>query len=235
MIELVTPDLEWMEACHDSEDMDHPAVIQPGMGKFTGGDKPVEVRIEAPYTLLLAPGMSMIHRGTFGVVESMPPSHILAMAIHRFWLTPKFRGLEQTTLDGLVRWCEEAPPPSARHCPRCKGKKFDPSGEHHPGDERLLLACIKCDGHGVIISNFDAGLDKIGTVQVDRRLLLPVLRHLRGDEVALGVGNSVNGLGMEAHIRPFTRRGDPQIGDWGFEWRIQLDDFTPPENLVKPA
>lgn len=234
MIELVTPDLGWMETFHDSEDMDHPAVIQPGRGEFTGGDKPVEVLIEAPHTLLLAPGLSMVHRGTCGLVESMPPTHILAMTVQRFWLTPEFCALEQTTLDALIRWCEDVPPLTGKRCPRCGGKRIDPSRESHPNDDSMLRACAKCDGHGVIIGNFDAGLDKIGTVQVDRRLLLPILRHLRGDDVALAVAKSPNGQTMEAHLRSFVRRGDGKTGEWG-DWRIQMDDFTPLDKLVTPA
>jgi hypothetical protein len=234
MIELVTPDLGWMETFHDSEEMDHPAVIQPGRGEFTGGDKPLTVNIEAPHTLLLAPGLSMVHRGTCGLIESAPPAHILAMAVQRFWATPELRGIEQMTLDGLIRWCEAAPALTGKRCPRCGGKRIDPSQEKHPDDDSMLRACLKCDGHGVIIGNFDEGLDKIGTVQIDRRLLLPILRHLRGDEVALGIARSVNGLGAEAHIRPFTRHGDQQNADWG-DWRIQMDDFTPLDKLVTPA
>lgn len=233
-IELLTEDLTWMETYHDSEDMDHPGTIQPGMGRFTGGEKPVEVKIDKPHTLMMCPGLSMVHVGDYGLIQSMPPPYILAAMVNRFWLTPELGVVRYTTLDGLVRWCEAAPPLTGATCPNCKGKRLDPRGRVNPDDPEARLACQRCDGNGIVISNFEAGLDKIGVVNVDRRLLLPVLKHLRGDEVALGVSRSVDGGAVEAHIRPFLRHSDKQSGEWG-DWRIQLDDFVSLDKLIQPA
>lgn len=246
MIELINQDLGWMEKYQDSEELDRPAIIQPGVARFENGDT---ATIKMPHSLLLCAGLSMVHQGKYddGLVENMPPEEILQAAVERFWLAEGWdtsdgrlqkihlSGVTQWgTLDGLIRWCEDAPALEVRRCPRCKGRRIEPTGERHPDDETMMRGCQKCDGHGVVISNFDAGLANIGVVQVDRRLLLPILRHVRADEVAVGVSKSPVGEWMEAQIRPFIRRDDGKGGVWG-DWRIQLDDFTPPENLIQPA
>lgn len=233
MIELVSPDLTWMEAIHDCADFDSPATIQPGKGLFTSSDgKHREIIIEQPHVLAVAPGLRLLHRGTYGAVEVMPPGYILQMAVAEFFGHSHLAVLEKTTLDGLVRWCKEAPSISLKRCTVCDGRMVDPSGETHPDDASLHLACQKCDGVGLLVANWDESLGAVGRVKVDRWQLMRVLKHLRGDEVIIGAAPSVTGGLADIHIRHIVRQNSKEeFGDW----RIVMQPVADVDKLVTPA
>jgi len=179
--------------------------------------------IEHPYALALSPMLDVIVRGEYGKVATLPPQDILENAVKRFWLAP-LGVSEFHTLDGLIRWCQETPRLRVRVCDSCKGTMLDPEGRSHPEDPTLKLSCQKCDGAGLITRNYKETLGAVGPFHVDRLALLRVLRHLRGEQVAVTVGGMIPGEPMDIHVR-HVRKVSGEKAEWG-DWRICMQPIV---------
>jgi len=219
MIEVITPDLSWLETIHDSDEVDSPMTILPGRAVLPpeADGRRLNFVIEHPYALALSPMLDVVVRGEYGTVPALPPTDILENAVKRFWLAP-LGNSEMHTLDGLIRWCQEAPKLMLRVCGACKGTMLDPERRTHPDDSTLVLACQSCDGAGLITRNYKDTLGSVGPFHIDRLALLRVLQHLHGENAAMCIGGMIPGEPMDIHVRQ-VRKMDGDKAEWG-DWRI---------------
>ena len=219
MIEVITPDLSWLETIHDSDEVDSPMTILPGRAVLPpeADGRRLNFVIEHPYALALSPMLDVVVRGEYGTVPALPPTDILENAVKRFWLAP-LGNSEMHTLDGLIRWCQEAPKLRLKVCDACKGTMLDTERRTHPEDPTLVLSCQSCDGAGLITRNYKDTLGSVGPFHIDRLALLRVLQHLHGENAAMCIGGMIPGEPMDIHVRQ-VRKMDGDKAEWG-DWRI---------------
>lgn len=216
-LDIINPDLSWMTAIHDDEHVIAPVVLPPLL------DAKRTTITTTPHVLAISAGLAMVHEGAdVGRMMLAPLAHeVVKWAVKTFFDTDRLVGIKPMTLDGLIRWVNDAPEVVHVKCPHCNGTRM--TDETHPDDENMRLVCAHCDGHGFIIANYDAGLDKVGPIIVDRRALRPILPHLRGNDVALAIAPSVDRPGeADVHVRQTrTAPGNGLTGVFG-AWRIVL-------------
>jgi hypothetical protein len=236
-IEVITPDLSWLHSIHRPETMlgdhfvEHPFQIIEDDVCLAG--KPA-FRIDAPYGVAIDNVVAVAARGTLaGLVANLPPPEVTDWAIRTFLATEGLVGFEIMTLDALARFAD-LPPPTLKRCPRCRGKLREPGTEVLMGVHATLvdrttgatlrecpsqMVCTLCDGQGRI-PYLDDGFAQKGPVKIDRRALTRIVPHLRGSEVAFCTAPSLDGLGMDIHVRPYVEQnGQKTVGG---EWRIVL-------------
>ena len=233
-IELVAPDLSWMSKMHHPEMIvgDHP-VPRPftlPAGELRSLDGKNAYVVEDDYVVACGGGADVAVRGKQDV-PVIPPDDVRVWAAQAFFVTAGLGLVRTMSLDALVRLAD-LPPPTLSRCPHCRGKLREPGAEVLVGAMAVRSdgigcpsapICSVCGGYGRV-PHLEDGYDEIktplGVIKVDRRALTPIVKHLRGDQVALCLAPSLESLGMDAHLRPYVEiKGKKCVGgDWRIVW-----------------
>lgn len=235
-IELVSEDLSWLATVHRPETtvndhrMTRPFQLPAGVMKSIDS-KGDEYVIDADFAIACGGGADVAVKGRVdlnNLVDVVPATDVLVWAAQTFFATSGLQMIQNMSLDALVRLAD-LPPPTLTRCPRCRGRLREPGADAVVGahatteDGRGCVSaapCKQCDGYGRI-ANWEDGYMQIGPITVDRRGLTAIAKHLRGDQVALCVAPSHEGLGLDAHLRPYVEQQGKQHavgGDWRVLW-----------------
>ena len=234
-IELINEDLSWLSTVHRPEMLvnDHrvPRPFQLPAGVMNSLDGKEEFAIEHDFAVACGGGADVAVKGhvdASALVDVVPPSDVLVWAAQTFFITHGLQMIQELSLDALVRLVD-LPPPTLSRCPRCRGKLREPGadvlvGEHATTEDGRgcvsAKPCALCDGYGRI-ADWSDGYFALGPITVDKRGLTPIVKHLRGDRVALCLAPSHEGLGLDAHLRPYVEQQGKQHavgGDWRILW-----------------
>lgn len=235
LIEIAAPDLSWLDDVHQPEMLiGERAVPRPftlPAGELRSLDGKTAYVVEDDFGVACGAGADVAVRGRFPGVIASPTPDVLAWAAETFFVTAGLGLVQVMTLDALARLAD-MPNPTIVRCPVCRGKLRAPDAPVLTGAHATLadgrgcpsaLACPRCGGLGRV-ADFSDGFETIttpvGAFTVDRRALAPIVKHLRGDEVALCLAPAVGGLGFDVHLRPYVEQGGKKTvgGDWRIVW-----------------
>lgn len=232
MIEIVSPDLAWLSrVSHADEVLSGPVELPPFVGA-PDGHKLVLDDGHTPYALAVGRTVAIAHRGGLPrVVSAAAPVEALDWAVRTFFVQrPPAHGMHVMELDGLRRWVGDVPALRLVRCTNCGGTGREPDAPIF--EEQLEPACTVCAGECYAVANRAAGYVQVNGVTVDRRDLVPIVKHLRGRVVGLFTAPSTDGLGLgrDVHVREVMPCGPRAAKDGA--WRIVLSAVDDAEKVA---
>ena len=230
LIEVVAPDLSWLEGVHLPEMLigmrEVPRPFTLPAGELRSLDGKTAFVIADDFGVACGAGADVAVRGKAPGLAVVPTPDVLAWAAQTFFVTVGIGLVRVMTLDALAHLAD-LPAPTLTRCPACRGRLRAPDAEilvgAHADGCPSARACPRCDGLGRIADLTDGHetiTTPVGEFVVDRRALTSIVKHLRGDDVALCLAPSADGRGADLHLRPYVEQGGKKTvgGDWRVVW-----------------